>query len=116
MAKAKTTKTSTKDTAKASGIECVNNVTISGKIQKVLIQSDKCAIFTLDSTRKTPKGNFTHTWVTVCEFEPLTEYEENHLVEVAGYLSTDSYEKNGSKVYQLRVIADEVNVLDEIPF
>lgn len=115
MAKAKTN-TKAKATSNNDVFECSNEILISGKIQKILVQNDKCAIFTIDSTRKTPKGNFAHTWATICEFEPPCEYEVNDIVIVSGYLATDSYEKNGSKVYQLRVIADEVHVSDEIPF
>lgn len=119
MANTKKKMANTKKTtkAKAQGIECVNTVSISGTIQKILTQSDKCVIFTLDSTRKTPKGNYAHTWATVCEFEPPCEYEEGDAVTVNGYLATDSYEKDGKKLYQLRVIAEDgIEIDEEIPF
>lgn len=93
-------------------IECTNSVDISGKIDKIMVQTDKVVIMSIDSTKQTPNGKYAHTWATVCEFNPEIEYEVGDFVKVFGYLNTDSYEKNGKKFYQLRVIADTVEVID----
>lgn len=111
---AKTKGTSKKEETKF--IVCENSVVLSGKIDKILVSTDKVVIMTIDSTSKTSKGNVAHTWVTVCEFNPEMEYETGDFVEVHGYLNTDSYTKDGKKIYQLRVIADEISVVDEVPF
>lgn len=105
-----------KTKTKTEAIECTNDVNITGKINKIICQTDKVCIMSIDSTKKSSKGNTIHTWVTVAVFSPEIEFEVNDMVKVGGYLATDSYDKDGNKVYQLRVIADTIEVMDEIPF
>lgn len=112
MAKAKSG--SKKETAPF--IECENSITISGTVSKILCSTNKVCIMNIDSQKKTAKGNVAHTWVTVAEFSPEVEYEVGDMVKVEGYLNTDSYDKDGKKVYTLRVVADNIEVVDDVPF
>lgn len=89
-----------------------NAVVLHGVIKRVLCDEKKVQKFTLETVQKTPKGNWSHQFVPVVVFDKdMFEYiVEGNEVVVTGYITTNSYEnKKKEKVYEVTVIANEVN-------
>lgn len=96
----------------------INEVTLEGIIYKVLYTSEKVANYVLENHTVSPKGNTIKTWVNIKEFKPELHFEKGERVTITGEIGTDSYEKDGKKIYNTVIIGTikggEVD--DEIPF
>ena len=78
-----------------------NEVAIEGKIQKIFYSSDKASCFTLEVQNE--KGR---CWLKVKIFDDI-EVEEGDNFACLGYLTTESSEYNGKKLYETVLIATE---------
>lgn len=106
-------------TKEVTNNEHVNIVTIEGIIKKVIYANENVAGYSLETHKTSPKGNTIKSWVTIKEFKPSLHYEvDDHVIIKNGELATDSYEKDGNKVYNTVVVGtiEGVDADDEIPF
>lgn len=95
----------------------INAVTLEGIIFKVLYTSEKVANYILENHTVSPKGNTIKTWVNIKEFNPELHYEKGEHVAINGEINTDTYEKNGKKIYNTVIIGKiKGGEDDEIPF
>jgi hypothetical protein len=92
--------------------EATNVVSIIGQIKQVITFKDSIAIYKLDNVTKSPNNKAIHTYLTVKEFKPEIECEENDMVQITGHISTDTSEYNGKKYYNTFIVVDELEVLD----
>lgn len=98
-------------------INCDNVVRVSGKIKKILVDTDKVCVFILDITNKTPNGNYTHCWLKCVDFDLNENYKEGYFVAIEGQLTTNKYEdKKNNTIFETRLVVKEIDVLEEIPF
>lgn len=100
-------------------INNINHVEIEGVINKVIYATEKVAGYVLETCKTSPKGNNIKSWVTIKEFTPSLHYEVgDHVTIKNGELATDSYEKDGKKVYNTVVVGtiEGVDADAEIPF
>lgn len=119
MAKKATTTITKAVTKEVTNNEHVNIVTIEGIIKKVIYANENVASYSLETHKTSPKGNTIKSWVTIKEFKPSLHYEVgDHVIINNGELATDSYEKDGKKVYNTVVVGtiEGVDADDEIPF
>lgn len=114
MAKAKSKNNAKKNNA--FNYDFCNKVELHGTVTKIVCDSDNVMIYNVDIPTKTPKGNTAHTWVNVVDFNCNVAYEENDAIKVVGALQTNTYDSKNGKVYQLRVVADSIDTIEEIPF
>lgn len=97
----------------------INKVNIEGLIHKVLYATENVAGYVLETHKVSPKGNTIKSWLTIKEFKPSLHYEVgDHVIMSEGELATDSYEKDGKKVYNTVVVGtiEGVDADAEIPF
>lgn len=97
----------------------INKVNIEGIINKVIYANENVAGYVLESHKVSPKGNTIKSWLAIKEFKPSLHYEVgDHVIIKDGELATDSYEKDGKKVYNTVVVGtiEGVDNDGEIPF
>ena len=115
MAKKATTKT----TKATNTTNHINKVIIEGFIHKVLYATENVAGYVLETHKVSPKGNIIKSWLTIKEFKPSLHYEVGDPVIIKdGELATDSYEKDGKKIYNTVIVGTIEGVEEdgEIPF
>lgn len=103
----------------------MNIVMLIGSINSAVdvkkIGTTECATFRIaieesfrakDGNQKTFRQNITvKTWGSVAK--SVSNYKEGDLISVQGSFKTDSYDKNGMKLYVSYVNADKVTCLDK---
>lgn len=115
--KAKSTK-NTKNTKKTITIgNPLNNVNVRGVVTKVIVSTDKVAVYNLDIQGTTPKGNTSHCWVNVVDFDRDCDYEDGDVLTVSGSLETNKFEseKHGTQ-YSTRIVASSIGYDEEVPY
>lgn len=76
-----------------------------GIIKRVLNKGTKCAIYNVEIVTPLENGRTTKCWINYVMFNPSIFYEEGNEIEINGYLHSNSYEKDGKKVYTTEIVA-----------
>ena len=91
----------------------LNEIVITGTVQKVITSTEKVERFDLKCQRVSPNGKGFYSFVPVVSYENHG-VEEGDRLKVTGVLQSGSYQnKQGKTCYTLDIIADEVELYEE---
>lgn len=88
--------------------ESANEVTLTGKVKRVLFDGDKVTKFTLETVTKTPKDNYAHQFINVTLFSESETVEEDDIITLDGYITTESYGEGKKKKYTTTVVTNKI--------
>lgn len=112
MARGKSTSSNSKASVKEveeSFNGFANAVVLRGEVTRVLIDSEKVNKYCIKVPNKTEKGNVSWAFLTLTEFvKDEAPYEVGTKLHIEAHLASNSYEKNGNKIYTTDIIADKV--------
>lgn len=103
----------------------MNKVSLTGRIANDLdLRKTKSNLSILSlnlavrSNRKDDKGEYKTDFIRVRVWQQSAEYLNSYagkgvLIGVSGRIETDSYEKNGTTVYETYVVAEQVEILNK---
>lgn len=107
-----TKKTSKKATNEEWFNESVNEVSLMGKVKRVLFDGEKVTKFTLETVTKTPNNNYAHQFINVTLFSESETVEEGEFYHIEGYITTESYGEGKNKKYTTTVVANELELVE----
>lgn len=102
------TKKNTKSNVEEWFNESENKVILTGKVKRVLFDGEKVTKFTLETVQKTPKNNYAHQFINVTLFSEKDTVEEDDIITLEGYITTESYGEGKKKKYTTTVVTNEI--------